>query len=121
MYFLNTSHSFEAGLQRHTCLFVCVQVVFGHGKGVSLQSFLLAGVVSHLYHRHHQDQYILFGLSGGLFLLHVVWRNITAAAGEICPQIMGLSDSVHLYGHQSEESPLGKKTFTSVYEYINHV
>lgn len=72
------------------------QVLPGHGEGVCVQLFLLAGALPHFHHRHHSDQHLLSWIPGGLFLLHVVWRQCADAAGQIHPASVGLAHWLHL-------------------------
>lgn len=85
-----------------------VQVLPRHGEGVCIQLFLLAGALPHFHHWHHSDQHLLYGLPGGLLLLHVVWWQCSDAACQIHPAFVGLAHWLHLFCHHHEEPAVCK-------------
>lgn len=74
-----------------------------HGEGFCVQLLFLASAVPHLHHGNHADQHLLSGLPGGLFLLHVVWRQRVDAARPIHPAPVGLAHRIHLLRDCHEE------------------
>ncbi len=55
-----------------------------------------------------QDQYFLYGLPGGMFLLLVGWWRPAAETSQIYPDVLGLFDWLQRVCHHHEEYPVGK-------------
>lgn len=62
-----------------------------------------------------QDQYLLYGLPGGMFLLPVGGRRPAAETSQIHPGVLGLSDWLQCVCHHHEEYSVGK-----MHNHIHH-
>lgn len=62
-----------------------------------------------------QDQYLLYGLPGCLFLLPVGGRRLAAKTGQIHPALLGLFDWLQRVCHHHEEHFVSKCLFCQIY------
>lgn len=76
------------------CLGCVFQILLGHVQSDHLQLPLLVCPHHHLHHRNNQNQHILHGLLGGLFLFPALWGWFAAETHQEHPTLLGLADCI---------------------------
>ena len=85
-----------------------LQILLGHVQSDHLQLPLLVRPHHHLHYGNNQDQHILHGLLGGLFLFPALWRGSAAEAHQEHPSLLGLADCIQRVCDHHEEYTVSK-------------